>query len=114
MQKLSRTWPDESNNQEGRLKWLGRYLKGELGVAQRFETPLSCDGQCMKIVVDIDNAGDVNTRRPAVGQVAFLGSHVVKHACNLFANRRTIRCRERVLRHFVGVVYRSGMTVTVA
>ena len=51
-------------------------------VAHRFEAPVSRDGQCAKIMVDGDNAGASNTRRPTVRQVAFLRSHVVKHACN--------------------------------
>ena len=51
-------------------------------IAHRFKAPVSRDGQCAKIMVDVDNAGDLNTRRSTVRHVAFLTSHVVKHACN--------------------------------
>ena len=50
---------------------------------QRFEAPLSRDEQSAKIMVGCDNAGDPNTKRSTVGQVAFLGDHLVKRACNL-------------------------------
>ena len=33
--------------------------------------------------VDADNAGDQETRRSTVGQIAFVGGHAVKHMCNL-------------------------------
>ena len=32
---------------------------------------------------DSDNAGDKESRRSTVGQVAYLGEHAVKHLCNL-------------------------------
>ena len=44
------------------------------------------DRPCVKIMVDSDNAGVfffLNTTRSTVGRVAFLGNHVVQHACNL-------------------------------
>ena len=63
-----------------RLKWLGRYVKGKPRVVQRFGTP----SRCVKTMVDSDNNGHLITRRTTVGQVAFLGNHVVKHTCNLW------------------------------
>lgn len=37
----------------------------------------------LQMYVDSDNAGDKESRRSTVGQVAFLGEHAVKHLCNL-------------------------------
>ena len=34
---------------------------------------------------DSDHAGDVETRRSTVGQVIMLGTHCVKHCCNLLS-----------------------------
>ena len=69
-----------------RLKRLARYIKGKPRVVQVYRrdpgekrheaTPIT-------IMVDSDNAGDKVSRRSTVGQAAYLGKHVVKHACNL-------------------------------
>ena len=66
-----------------RLEGLERYLKGVPRVAQQYETLVSRYVHCVKIMVDSDNDGDLNLTRSTVGQVAFLGNHVVQHACNL-------------------------------
>ena len=66
-----------------RLMRLGRYIKGHPRVIQLFERQrmpnmITCYG-------DSDHAGDVETRRSTVGQVIMLGTHCVKHCCNLLS-----------------------------
>ena len=66
-----------------RLKRFGRYLKGHLRVVQVFERQkmpkvLTCYG-------DSDHAGDVESRRSTVGQIILMGTHCVKHCCNLLS-----------------------------
>ena len=65
-----------------RLERLERYLEGVPRVAQQYKTLVSRYVNYVKIVVDSDYAGDLNLRRSTVEQVAFLGNHVVQHACN--------------------------------
>ena len=50
-----------------RLNRLGRCFKGKPQVVQPFETPLSRYRQCVKIMVDSDHAGDLNTKSSLVG-----------------------------------------------
>ena len=76
-----------------RLKRLARYLRGKPRVVQRYapykghQDIVVCTKPMSKsdldMYVDSDNAGDRETRRSTVGQVAFLGGHVIKHLCNL-------------------------------
>eukprot|EP00959_Pyramimonas_sp_CCMP1952_P105644 2209068-Pyramimonas_sp.AAC.1 len=69
-----------------RLKRLARYLKGRPRVAQKFARDRSAaNGGVVEVVimVDGDNAGDEVPQRSTVGQVAFVGKHAVKHACNI-------------------------------
>eukprot|EP00959_Pyramimonas_sp_CCMP1952_P153054 3201655-Pyramimonas_sp.AAC.1 len=69
-----------------RLKRLARYLKGRPRVVQKFtrdRNTANDDVVKVVIMVDSDNAGDKVSRRSTVGQVAFVGKHVVKHMCNI-------------------------------
>ncbi|CAK0886283.1 unnamed protein product [Prorocentrum cordatum] len=69
-----------------RLKRLARYLKGRPRVVQKFTRDRSTANDevvKMLIMVDSDNAEDKVSRRSTVGQVAFVGKHVVKHMCNI-------------------------------
>ena len=74
-----------------KLKRLARYLKGKPRVVLRYrpqraptilrlEVPKPKE---LEMYVDSDNAGDKESRRSTVGQVAFLGEHAVKHLCKL-------------------------------
>ncbi|CAK0892634.1 unnamed protein product [Prorocentrum cordatum] len=69
-----------------RLKRLARYLKGRPRVVQKFtrdRNTANDDVVKVVIMVDSDTAGDKVSRRSTVGQVAFVGKHVVKHMCNI-------------------------------